>query len=208
MKSEALIVAEPGRRPLLEYRGAIALRRTAFSTVHMVSAAVTPLGGDTIEITVVVKPGAALRLHSVAASIVLPGESSAESSALWDIDVHGDLVIDPEPTVVAADARHRSTMRMHIGTDARVRVRERIQIGRSGEREGFWTGGLRVDLGERPLLRHRLELGQGSVADDAIGTPMACISELNYPEPSSEAVGTTLALAGGGSLSTWQGARL
>jgi urease accessory protein len=58
-----------------------------------------------------------------------------------------------------------------------------------------------------PLLRHRIELGIGSVADDELGAPPVCISELHYPDIDAETTGLTLALAGGGCLSTWQGQR-
>jgi urease accessory protein len=58
------------------------------------------------------------------------------------------------------------------------------------------------------LLRHRIELGNGSVADDEVGTPLACISELRYPEAAFDAAGTLLELASGGGLATWQGERL
>jgi urease accessory protein len=34
------------------------------------------------------------------------------------------------------------------------------------------------------------------------------VSELRYPEPADDAAGITLTLAAGGSISTWQGARL
>jgi urease accessory protein len=53
-----------------------------------------------------------------------------------------------------------------------------------------------------------MELGNGSVTDDALGSPMACISELHYPDSGVESKGVALALAGGGCLSTWQGERL
>ena len=57
-----------------------------------------------------------------------------------------------------------------------------------------------------PLLRHRIELGTGSVADDELAAPLACVSELRYPETRSRRRrATLLALAGGGCLSTWQG---
>jgi urease accessory protein len=59
-----------------------------------------------------------------------------------------------------------------------------------------------------PLLRHRIELGSGSVADDALGTPLAVISELRYPEAVFDGAGTLLELASGGCLATWQGDRL
>ncbi|MGV0801922.1 urease accessory protein, partial [Mycolicibacterium elephantis] len=59
-----------------------------------------------------------------------------------------------------------------------------------------------------PLVRHRVELGSGSLGDDELGAPMACVSELHYPQRTARTAGMPLALAGGGCLSTWQGERL
>jgi urease accessory protein len=176
--------------------------------VHLVSAAATPLGGDTIHIRVVVEAGARLRVRTVAATVTLPGSATLESHASWTLEVAGDLDIDPQPTVVAAASRHFTSTRVELTDSGRIRLRERIQIGRSDERQGFWSGALRADVDGSPLLRHRIELGNGSVADDALGTPMACISEFHYPNTEVETEGITLALAGGGCLSTWQGERL
>jgi urease accessory protein len=50
--------------------------------------------------------------------------------------------------------------------------------------------------------------GSRTTADDVLGAPLACVSELRFPEPAHDAAGTTLALAGGGSISTRQGQRL
>ena len=66
-------------------------------------------------------------------------------------------------------------------------------------------GSLHADVDGTPLLRHRVELGTGSVADDELGTPLACVSELRYPETGFDTPGTVLELAGGGCLATWQG---
>lgn len=208
MHSEVLLVAQPGRLPRIECRGALAARHTEPDTVHLVSAAATPLGGDTIAIRLIVEPGARLRLRSAAATVALPGAASTQSWACWSIETAGELDVDPEPTVVAADAWHVSELNVCLTDDARLRIRERVQIGRTGEREGFWSGAMHADVAGAPLLRHRVELGPGSVADDALATPLACVSELRYPEPAADAAGLTLALAAGGSLSTWQGARL
>lgn len=208
MRTDVLIVARPGLRPRIECRGALAARCTRPGTVHLVSTAAHPLGGDEITIRLVVESAAALAVRSTAASIVLPGAASLESLMAWEIEAAGELDLDPEPTVVAASARHFSDVRVWVGDGARLRIRERVQIGRAGEREGFWSGRTVADLSGRPLLRHRTELGAGSVADDAIGAPLAGISELRYPDPAADAAGTTFGLAAGGSLSTWQGARL
>jgi urease accessory protein len=208
MRSEVEIVAYPGRSPRIACSGAMAARRTEPDTVHLISAAATPLGGDAVHVRVVVEAGARLRLRSAAAAIALPGLETPVSHALWRLDVAGDLDIDPQPTVVAANSRHFMSTRLDIAGGGRIRLRERVQIGRSGEREGFWSGVLHADVDGSPLLRHRVELGSGAATDDELGTPRACISELHYPYGDVETAGVTLALAGGGSLSTWQGARL
>jgi urease accessory protein len=174
--------------------------------VHLVSAAATPLGGDAINIRVVVEAGA--RVRTAAATVTLPGLTTPESHAFWTLEIAGDLDVDPQPTVVAATSRHFTTTRLELTGSGRVRLRERIQIGRSDKRLGFWSGSLHADVEGSPLLRHRIELGNGSVADDELDAPLACISEFHYPDSDVEAAGVTLALAGGGCLSTWQGKRL
>ena len=178
-------------------------------TVHLVSAAATPLGGDSISVRVVVEAGrAAAGALSAAATVTLPGPATPESHAIWALEVAGELDVDPQPTVVAATLAAHHVDPPALGGSGRVRLRERIQIGRTGERQGFWSGSLHADVDGSALLRHRIELGNGSVADDELAAPMACISELRYPETDADTAGTALALARGGCLSTWQGERL
>jgi urease accessory protein len=208
VRSDVLLVAYRDRLPRIECGGAVAARRTEPDTVHLLSAAATPLGGDAIHIRVVVEPGARLQLRTVAATVTLPGSSMRESHAFWTFEVAGDLDVDPQPTVVAAASHHFTSTRLELVEAGRVRLRERIQIGRSDERQGFWSGSLHADVDGSPLLRHRIELGTGAVADDALGTPMACVSQFHYPDSDVATEGVTLALAGGGCLSTWQGDRL
>lgn len=208
MRSDVVLVARRDRSPHIECTGAIAARRTEPDTVYLVSSAVTPLGGDSIHIRVVVEPGARLKLRTVAATVALPGAATAESHSTWALEVAGVLDIDPEPTIVAAASRHFTSTRLTMADGAGLRLRERVQIGRSGERQGFWSGTMHADTAGAPLLRHRVELGRGSLADDEIAKPLACISELHYPQTSVDTPGVALALAGGGCLTTWQGARL
>ncbi|BAX92767.1 urease accessory protein UreD [Mycobacterium shigaense] len=212
MRSDVLLVASGDRLPRIECSGGIQARYTEPRTVHLVSAAATPLGGDTIDIRVIVDGGATLKVRSAAATLVLPGADSPTSHARWHVEVNGELDVDLEPTIVAAAARHQSTVTVLLHDNARIRFRERVQIGRCDEREGFWSGSLRVDHVDRPLLRHRLELGAGSLFDDAIAAPRATVSELRYPTtdfgPQMPDGSTVLALAGGGTLSTWQADRL
>lgn len=208
MLSDVLIVASPDRSPRIECAGGVAARRTDTDTVHLVSAAATPLGGDTIRIRVVVEPGGVLRLRSAAATLAMPGVLTMESRASWELEVEGLLDLDPQPTIVAGRARHLTSTRLSVAGQGSVRLRERVQIGRAGERQGFWTGSVHADVDGAPLLRHRVELGTDSVTDDELGTPLACISELHYPRTDSNAAGTVLELAAGGCLATWQGERL
>src|SRR5829696_3280010 len=208
MRSDVVLVACRDRQPRIECGGGVAARRTEPDTVHLVSAVATPLGGDAIHIRVVVEAGARLRVRTAAATVTLPGSTTVESHAFWTLEVAGDLDVDPQPTVVAATSRHFTSTRVELTAAGRVRLRERIQIGRSNERQGFWSGALHADVDGSPLLRHRIELGNASVADDALGTPLACISELRYPEAAFDGAGTLLALASGGGLATWQGDRL
>ncbi|MCV7354953.1 urease accessory protein UreD [Mycolicibacterium fluoranthenivorans] len=208
MHSDILLVARPDRGPRIECSGALAARRTAADTVHLLSAAATPLGGDTISVRIVVEAGARLRVRSAAATMVLPSATTVESHSAWDLQVDGELDLDLQPTVIAGGSRHAAGTRLRLGTTGRVRVRESVQIGRSGESDGYWTGALHADVDGVPLLRHRVELGAATVADDELGSPRACVSELRYPQTSFESPGTVLELAAGGCLATWQGARL
>ena len=65
MLSDVLIVASPGRSPRIECAGGVAGRRTEADTVHLISTAATPLGGDTVTLGSPLVSGA-----SVAAEIV------------------------------------------------------------------------------------------------------------------------------------------
>jgi urease accessory protein len=208
MRSDVVLVACRDRQPRIECGGGVAARRTEPDTVHQVSAAATPLGGDAINIRVVVEAGARLRVRTAAATVTLPGPSTPESHAFWTLEVAGDLDVDPQPTIVAATSRHFTSTRLALTGSGRVRLRERIQIGRSAERQGFWSGSMHADVDGAPLLRHRVELGTGSLTDDELGTPLACISELHYPDSEAATAGVSLALVGGGCLATWQGDRL
>ena len=208
MHSDVLVVARRGVLPRIECHGAVQARRSAADTVHFVSSALTPLGGDTICVRVVVEPDATLTLRSVAAAVALPGRKSLTSQTSWECQVAGHLDVDLEPTVVAAASTHVSAVRLDLMDKGRVRWRERVQIGRSGERHGFWSGSMYADADGSPMLRHRIELGRGSLADDDLDAPLACVSELRYPDEVFDAPGTRLQLAAGGCLATWQGPRL
>ncbi|KAA8885875.1 urease accessory protein UreD [Nocardia colli] len=208
MRTEVRIVASATTLPEIHASGGLSARRTAAHTVHLIGTAATPLGGDELDITIVVGPGARLVVRSVAATIALPSAATPSSLAHWhfQVDTGGDLDFDPEPTIIAGGAHHHTITSVQLAPDARLRLRERVQIGRSGEETGSWRGDLIADLGETPLLRHRLELGADTTTDDQLAAPRALESELRYPDNRpAETISLTetrLPLAAGGTLLT------
>ncbi|WP_078292440.1 urease accessory protein UreD [Mycobacterium sp. D16R24] len=212
MRTDVEIIAEKGRLPRLRCSGSLQGRLTDADTVHLVGVAASPLGGDEISVRIEVGEGVLLKVRSVAAAVALPGRDTLQSWMAWDCSVAGRLDLDPAPTIVAANASHHSHVTVRGSVDASLRLRERVQIGRAGESSGFWSGQLDADIDDRPLLRHRVEFGAGSVTDDELGCPLALISELRYPANDSAQSGpvdaTVLRLAGDATLLTWQGRRL
>ncbi|RDI55716.1 urease accessory protein UreD [Nocardia mexicana] len=214
MRTELRIRARAGALPHIHATGGLSARCTGPATVHLIGTAATPLGGDELDIAIVVEPGARLSVRSVAATIALPGLRTRKSVAHWHLEVGSgaELDFDPEPTVVAGGAEHETITTVALADDARVRMRERVQIGRTGEDIGGWRGDLVADIDDVPLLRHRLALGAGAVTDDALSAPRALSSVLTYPdERPSGTLGldaALLPLAAGGSLYTWVGRRL
>ncbi|MFC9894927.1 urease accessory protein UreD [Nocardia sp. NPDC127579] len=208
MRTELRIVAAAGSLPEIHAVGGLSARRTGVDTVHLIGTAATPLGGDELDIRIVVGAGARLTVRSVAATIALPGASTPASVARWHVELGSgaELDFDPEPTIVAGGAHHHTHTTVMLAPDARLRLRERVQIGRAGEDSGAWSGALTADLAEIPLLRHRLHLGVDSVSEDGLATPRALDSELRYPDPrpadTTGLTGVLLPLAAGGSLRT------
>ncbi len=214
VRTELRIVAHPAALPEIRACGGLSARRTGPRTVHLIGTAATPLGGDELDVVIVVAPGAELVVRSVAATLALPGSATPLSSGRWHLEVGsgGVLDFDPEPMIVAGGARHHTVTTIRLASGARLRVRERVQIGRVGEDGGEWQGDLIADVDDLPLLRHRLALGAGTPADDALSAPRALESELVYPDESAAATSgltqSRLPLAAGGSLSTRTGSVL
>lgn len=215
MHTELCIDASPHRSPRITSVGGLAGRQTGPDTVHLIGTAATPLGGDTITVRIFVAAGAHLEVRSVAASLAMPGGQQRHSSAQWHLEVGAgaSLIFDPEPMVVVSDASHSVVNTIALQPDSTLWLRERTQIGRFEEASGKWTSAMRCDVGDRPLLRHRVELGDGSISHDALSAPMSMSSTLQYPDDRASEVdlrggSVRLALAGGGSLTTSVGHRL
>jgi urease accessory protein len=144
---------------LIPQRGAVAVGSDAV-TVHLLSSATTPLGGDDVTLDVLVGPGAALVLTGVAATLALPGVRGRSMLAVRaEVSDGASLQYLPEPTVLTRRAAHDATLDARLGDRARLRCREVLVGGRSGEACGSFRGRIRVADGAGPLLVQDLELG-------------------------------------------------
>ncbi len=171
----------------------MAVRQTGPSSLHLIGTAATPLGGDSITVRVVVEAGATLHLETVAATIALPSRERLDSRMDWWLEVGAGarLYVDPEPTIVAAGAEHRTDTKVIAAPDATVIVAEYAQLGRGTETQEHaararWQGGLHVDVAGAPVLRHRLALeGLRGVGHRAVG------SVFRYPDERAADVSPT-----------------
>jgi urease accessory protein len=165
---EVVARAGPGGRtvlPVVRASGQLAVRRTGPTTVHLVATAFGPLGGDDVDIRLVVEEGATLIVRSVAAAVALPARGSARPSAQRAVaTVHGALDLRLEPTVVAAGAHHLAELRAELGSHGRLSATEQVLLGRAGEAPGRWTGTTRIERNGRPLLHTTVGLGPGEPA--------------------------------------------
>ncbi|MGE3285616.1 MAG: urease accessory protein UreD [Pseudonocardia sp.] len=143
---------------LVPQRGAVAAGADAV-TVHMIGSASAPLGGDDVALEVVVETGAAVALTGVAATVALPGAGRSHVAVRLDVGDGASAQYLPEPTVVTRRAAHDTTLDVRLGADARVRCREVLVAGRSGEAGGSLRSHLRVADAAGPLLVQELELG-------------------------------------------------
>lgn len=153
---------------LLPMRGTAAARSRAV-TVHLVSSAATPLGGDDVELDVVVGPGADVVLAGVAAALALPAQGGEGSRLVVRLEIGdgGSAQYLPEPTVVTRRADHTALLHVTLGAGARLRAREVLVAGRSAEVAGRYRGLARVVDGTGPLLVQSQELGDPALHGSA-----------------------------------------
>jgi urease accessory protein len=165
---EVVACRGPGGRtvlPVVRAGGQYAVRRTGPGTVHLVATAFGPLGGDDVTIRLVVEEGARLCVRSVAAAVALPSRAGgAPSVQRLRATVAGELDLAPEPTVVAARARHVTELEAELGPDGVLTSAEQVLLGRRVEEPGRWTGTTRVVREGRPLLHTTVDLGPGAPA--------------------------------------------
>jgi urease accessory protein len=186
-------------------------RLGARAVVHLVCSATAPLGGDDLQLTVSVGPGASLRLSGVAATLALPGHGGAPSRARvhFEIADGGSVEYLPEPTVVTRRAVHSAQLTVNMAGSARFRGRDVLVLGRSGERPGLLTSEIHVVRDGTALLRQQIDTG-----DEELGRSPAYLAGRRVlatefvawgPDPPEAVSGdwwSLVPMAGGGSLAT------
>jgi urease accessory protein len=188
--------------------GPLALRESC-GAVFMVGAGAGPLGGDDLELTIEVGPGACLDVRSAAASLVLPGRRREPSRLVVRARVGAGarLVFSPEPSIAAAGCDHRAFADVALEEGAELVWQEEIVLGRHGERPGRYVSRFDVTSGGLPLLRHELRVDSDApstaVLGDAkaVGTVLLAGTDL-LTEPYATEGLAVLPLAGPGVLVT------
>lgn len=129
--------------------------------VSLVAGAAGPLGGDHLQLDLVVGPGATLVVRGVAASLLLPGAHGEPSSNETTLRVAegGTLVWLPQQLIAAHGCDHTASTRVTLEAGARLLAREEALFGRHGEEPGRLRQHLRVTLAGQPLLDQELSVG-------------------------------------------------
>ncbi|MEU7654220.1 urease accessory protein UreD [Micromonospora taraxaci] len=170
MRALARLVARAdgrGGTTLVELRGEtpLLLRQTpadgGVATVHLVGGAAGPLAGDDLRLEIEVGAGAAVRVHTVAAAIALPGRPGAVSRMTVRAVVHAGATLHwlPEQLVAAAGCAHLAESRVELAAGSSLRWRDELVCGRYGESPGGAVVHTQVDYADRPLLRQSLAVG-------------------------------------------------
>jgi len=135
--------------------------RSTPGRILVVGSAAAPVGGDELELDVVVGPGATAEVGTAAATMVWPGpagECSVQTTRIR-VGAAGSLVWHPEPVVSVAGSRHRSVLQVDLAADARVDVLEEISLGRTGESSGRLDLEVRIGRCGQVVVHHVERLG-------------------------------------------------
>lgn len=185
MRTVIEVVARRGSRgetrlPVIRATGQLAVRRTGEHRIHLVATAFGPLGGDVVDVGLLVEAGARLEVCSAAAAVCLPSRDAAPSRMELHAEVAAAARLDVllEPTVVAVGAEHHTRTDIGLAGDARLRVTEQVVLGRHAEAPGRWAGTTRIESEGRPVLHTSVELGPGSAMWRPPTTPRAYATDL------------------------------
>ncbi|WP_180357932.1 urease accessory protein UreD [Streptomyces sp. NP160] len=188
MLTRVELVAAPGpgggaRLTTNRAEGILNARRTGPAEVHLVGTGAGPLGGDAVEVDVVVERGARLSLRGVAATLSMPDRSGRPARLDLRLRVaeggHLDVALEPLVAVRGSDLHAVTTVDVEQG--GALDLTEVVVLGRWREAPGRWRGTLRADLAGAPWLRQSVALGPGAPSWDALDAPRVLVSRLRSP---------------------------
>ncbi|MCB0968100.1 MAG: urease accessory protein UreD [Ilumatobacter sp.] len=134
--------------------------------IMLAATAAAPVGGDELDLDVVVGPGATAAIGSIGAMLVWPSPNPTSSSMLTTITVGAGahLTFAPEPTITVAGSHHRATTRVDLEPGATCELTEEFSLGRSGEPAGTVETSFRVTRAGAPLFHHDETLGAAALS--------------------------------------------
>lgn len=129
--------------------------------ILVVGSAAAPVGGDHLDLEIVVGSGASADVGTAAATMVWPGPAGERSVQTTRIAVgeQGSIVWRPEPVVSVSGSRHRSVLRVDLASAARADLLEEVSLGRSGEPSGHLDLEVRVVRCGQVVVHHVERLG-------------------------------------------------
>jgi urease accessory protein len=103
--------------------------------IVIVSSAASLLDGDRVRVDIDVRSGSSLTVRSVAAQLAYPAPAHGTSfEAHLRVGDDADFTWVPEPLVVCAFGRHRTSLTVDLAGTGQVSLRDEVVLGRSGER--------------------------------------------------------------------------
>lgn len=141
MRADLSIALELAGDGSVVARGALAVApywcRWDGATLWLVGSAAHPVGDDDVTLDLHVGEGATVTVRSVAAMIVYAAKGSGTRlTTRLHVAAGATLTWRPEPVIVTARARHRSTLVADVATGGTLVADELVVFGRSDEAAG------------------------------------------------------------------------
>jgi urease accessory protein len=134
-------------------RPQVVLDRPDHAQIGLVATTALLLGGDQVEVEVRVGPEASLELFDVAGTVAYHGRGQSASWRVAIVVENGAcLTYCGAPFVVSDGADVVRTLELGLDPTARVRLRETVVLGRSGQLGGRLRSRTAITVGGRPAL--------------------------------------------------------
>lgn len=130
------------------------------ATLWIVGSAATPVGEDDITIDLRVGEGVTAMVCSVAATLIYAGRGDGTRfTTRLHVGSGATLIWQPEPVIVSARARHRSTLIVDVAAGGTLLTDELVVLGRSGEDAGAYLSVTDVRRDGEPISLTSFDTG-------------------------------------------------